>query len=111
MKDENHVMVWGLLWLCASVDKIYHVGGKKYGRKTLHNIQGGRIAFLSMMRIMKVENQLAVWDFLLLCASVDNTYDIGGKQYGKKHYIIYRVAVFLPTEDVNNKRQKSCSGR
>ena len=43
MKDKNHVMIWGLLWLCASVDKIYHVGGKKYGRKTLHYIQGGHI--------------------------------------------------------------------
>ena len=43
MKDKNHVMVWGLLWLCASVDKIYHVREKRYGRKTLHYIEGGRI--------------------------------------------------------------------
>ena len=28
-----------------------------------------------------------------------------GKSTGEKHYIIYRVDVFLPTEDVNNKRQ------
>ena len=64
-------------------------GGKQYGRKTLHYIQGGRIPFLPRMRIMKFENQLAVCDFLLLCVSVDNTYDIGGKQYARKtqHYI------------------------
>ena len=38
---------------------------------------------------MKYENQIEVCDFLLLCASVDNIYDIGGKQYGIiiLHYI------------------------
>ena len=33
---------------------------------------------------MKDENQIAVCDFMLLCASVDNIYDIGGKQYRRK---------------------------
>ena len=38
---------------------------------------------------MKDKNHIAVGDFMLLCASVDNTYDIGGKQYGiiTLHYI------------------------
>ena len=62
------------------------------------------------MRILKNKNQTAVSDFLFLYASVENSYDIGGKQYGRKHYIIYRVDVFLPSEDVNNDIQKSDRG-
>ena len=95
----------------ASVKKTHDIGRKQYERITLHYIQAGRIPFLPRMRILKDKNQIAVSDFLFLCASVENSYDIGGKQYGRKHNIIYRVDVFLPTEDVNNKKQKSCSGR
>ena len=38
---------------------------------------------------MKDKNHIAVGDFMSLCASVDNTYDIGGKQCGRitLHYI------------------------
>ena len=38
---------------------------------------------------MKDKNHIGVGDFMLLCASVDNTYNIGGKQYGiiTLHYI------------------------
>ena len=78
-----------MLLLCASVDNIYDRGRKQYGRKTLHYIQGGYILFLPRMQILKDKNHIAVSDFWFLCVSVDNTYDIGGKQYRKKtlHYI------------------------
>ena len=38
---------------------------------------------------MKDKIHIAIGDFMSLCASVDNTYDIGGKQYGiiTLHYI------------------------
>ena len=38
---------------------------------------------------MKEKNHIAEGDFILLCANVDNTYDIGGEQYGiiTLHYI------------------------
>ena len=98
MKDKNHVAVGDFIFLCASVDNTYDIGGKQYGRKTIHYIQGGRIPFLPRMRILKDKNQIAVSDFLFLCASVDNTYDIGGKQYGRKtlHYIQGGRIPFLP---------------
>ena len=43
MKDKNQIEVCDFLLLCASVDNTYDIGGKQYGRKTLHYIQGGRI--------------------------------------------------------------------
>ena len=43
-EGQNHIAVCDFLLLCASVDNIYDiVGGKQYGRKTLHYIQDGHI--------------------------------------------------------------------
>ena len=60
---------------------------------------------------MKDKNHIAVCDFMLLCASVDNIYDIGGKQYGRKtlHYI--QDGCIPSSEEANNERQKSDRGR
>ena len=50
---------------------------------------GWAYSFLPRKQLMKDKNQIEVCDFLLLCASVDNIYDIGEKQYGiiTLHYI------------------------
>ena len=84
MKYKNHIAVGDFMLLCASVDNTYDIGGKQYGRKTLHYTQDGCIPFLPRMRILKDKNLIVVCDFIFLCASVDNIYDIGGKQYGRK---------------------------
>ena len=40
MKDQNKIKVCEFVLLCASVDTIYDIGGKQYGRITLHYLQG-----------------------------------------------------------------------
>ena len=71
-----------------SVDNIYDIGGKQYGRITLPNIQGVRIPSFRGHKIyyliMKDQNKIKVCEYLFLfLASVDSIYDIGGKQYGR----------------------------
>ena len=66
LKDKNQIAVSDFLFLCASVENSYDIGGKQYGRKTLHYIQGGRIPFLPRMRILKDENQIAVSVFVVV---------------------------------------------
>ena len=89
MTDKNQIEVCDFLLLCASVDNIYDIGGKQYGRITLLYVQGGRIPFFLRTQIMKDPNKIWVCSFLLLCASFDNIYDISQKQYRRitLHYI------------------------
>ena len=54
--NKWEIAVSDFVFMCGSVDNTYDIGGKQYGRKTLHYIQGGRIPFLPRMRILKDKN-------------------------------------------------------
>ena len=55
---------------------------------------------------MKDINQTEECKFCCCCVRVLIIFTTEvGNSTGEKHYIIYRVDVFLPTEDVNNRRQ------